>query len=284
MYQCANKLCLDNDPRNVAHVLTHDTHEPYLFKCRICGFESDTNPVDRSQYPSYERPPRSGKSYRRRSHVIERLSLHLENGPDVPASGYRIIEKYFLSDHYQARHAGRKLGKTDIRELLRFIDAEERRRTGTNPRFTNLYLENFKQIIHHLVQGVSHGTWDTSQFDATEAAIDKFKVQQALFKTMTPMNIMRVGRVFQIFSDIWDTWQRSDVPSERRFPERKHFPNFNMTFHRCFRILQIDDTQVDYAEFPAPKSKKSCEQVTFYLNELEAHAFTSGLLIKQETL
>lgn len=250
--------CGDTDIRNVFASGRSVGDSCYLpvpeWVCSLCGYVIDTHcdlPGDQSAF-SVLRKSGELHTYRRKSHVQERLSCHMAMDPIIPeADLVEIRNKFSAFARARDRPEGTYFNsspKLRVREILRALNEEH-----NTKRFTNKYYEKHKQIVAHLVRG-------------------------AKLKFLSPNQHGCICVLWVYFSSVWDRWQKDKPPSERKFPERIHFPNFNMTFIRCFRILKITEADVDFSEFPPPDTESSVSDNTRYLDALESEARDSGFI------
>jgi len=260
-YRCI--VCGDTNPRNVQS----EYHADYfcdLYHCLVCGCESRFDPVPQFQVSqTYGQPVvyGSARSYERKSHITERLSAHICMEPHIPEHDKKIIRKKHNEKlrQYPDSYCTGKLTKAKIRTILREIDYDaiptqipadpepkENKKKNGRPKiqkkrgFSTKYLEKFKSIIFFLTDG------------------------KQTFQTMTGEDIANVGQLFNFLSQTWNKWK-----SENRYPERKHFPNFNLVFRRIFKELQI--VNVDLEEFPLP-GEESVLCLQQYVDALIAEA------------
>lgn len=188
--------------------------------------------------------------YRRQSHVVERLSAATLREPVIPAEHQQ---------HIRAAAVGKPCDtKSDIQSILRSLDhAEEPVMTLKRCRvdglvghvevpvkWTAMYLERWKSIRAMLRAGEHE-----ESILANEIVVD-------------------VASLFMRFSRLWDRWQPPQFKYERerwRFPERKHFPNFNFMFRVCFELLRLE---YDPQEWPIPTKHKCLQRLEFYAMEM----------------
>lgn len=244
-YTCS--VCGDTDCSNV-DVVCNEMFDAYRWICSMCGNETNDQPPN-WKGPSIPYKRGSSQSYRRMSHVVERFSAHINMDPRVPERDFKKIQNVYVTLLADGTIKN-PIGKNEIRRILRFIDLRDK----GERKFSNLYLERFKQIITRL--------GDSS------------------LQNLACEKLARVGCLMKYWSHTWDHWQKDPVIQNRRFPERSHFPNFNQSFRRAFTLLGISETDVNFDEFPLPATAGSISRNTLYLDALENEAIKAGFLAR----
>jgi len=208
-------------------------------------------------------------SYNRRAHINERLYAHCLREPAVPAEHHCIIQEYM--DHYIRANCGAALAaggftpsKRDIQRILRSLDKSKKH---PEIKWCKKYLERWKSIAEFYVNPdyVFSAEMPTVQpsYNSTELAY--------------------VGQLFMAFSNLWDRWQPPSQKFDRsnwRWPDRKHFPNFNYMFRKIHALLGY--THHD-PYFPLPVS--STAKLDIYYNAMcKELGITVPPIPKQTTL
>lgn len=179
-------------------------------------------------------------TYKRIAHLNERLSQGVLMEPEIPQSDMDLIREEFesLGRQYfkKQRFDCNAITKKDIQDTLRSLDNKNK----TN--FTVKYLEKWKSIIFNL----------TGEFP----------------QIWTETEINKIGSMFLMFSDKWNEWQPPKSKYNRdnwRFPERKHFPNFNFIIRKCADLQGIE---YDPNDWPIPTTSRCVDRLNFYFEEM----------------
>lgn len=277
-YCCAN--CEDTNVDNVTSHYTRDS-DSSLFHCRVCGLESSINPIPLSQYNDrFSTTVVRGKqgTYRRKSHITERFRCHICKEPAIPENAkarIRSMYEQFISNGQLT--ASQNLAKPDIQKILRQIDAEDRQQLqSTNNTQGTVTTDN------HPEEGEQPPTKKVKhQRGYSIKYLEKFKTIICMlageWQDMKYLNDSQIGEtatVFCFFSHTWDQWKR-----EGRYPERKHFPNFNLTILRIFAEIDLLD-YVDLDEFPVPDKDSSKVNLDIYINALVEEAYKKKVLLR----
>lgn len=193
--------------------------------CCGCGHVLDGNQVEpvrqvasEESIQSKSRKKTYKNSYMCWVHLVERVSAHIREDPKVDSTDMDTIlhwhEKLFQANPFyrQLILCGRA-GKTEIQQLLRFVDKKE----GTKY-YCRKYLERWNSLVAFV-----------------------FKIS---LPTYTDKEAAHVLGLFNKFSQLWDTWQPKDehgqlIKEKAYFPNRDHFPNLNYAFQQIHNILDI---------------------------------------------
>jgi hypothetical protein len=156
---------------------------------------------------------------------MERLSQALGREPKIKDSDLAEIKSQYADSNPPA---DAKLTKRDIQRILRSLNAKHK-----SKRYTTCYLEKWRSIRAFLT-----GEEETEE----------------------DVGIVRLGYIFKAFSDKWDEM----TMEEGRFPERRHFPNFNFMFNQIIRLPGIK-VKVNPSNFPMPSRKCSERLMPYFL-------------------
>lgn len=228
------------------------------YLCGRCGFvfgHCDPVPVDERRKIEMAmgctRKHGELHSYKRRAHLVERLSAGTGREPAIKQEHQQLICERFCEMYadYVARHADERnygITKRDIGRVLRSLDAQH-----THRLFCVRYLEKWKTIRACVLTdglGLPHR--------------ERF---------MSEDLVVRLGAAFMRLSDIWDSLQNPRQPATQwRFSRRRHFPNFNYTIWRLLHYLVPADqheTEEWTDAWPLP-SAACISQIKPYVDEL----------------
>jgi len=178
-------------------------------------------------------------SYNRRAHINERMYAHCLREPLICRHDSDIIQTKL--EHHMFNNTGYTLSnatmptKRDIQHVLRSIDKQN---LHPQTKWCKKYLERWKSIAEVFMnpQHVDYPERPTVQI------------------TYTPQELSMVGQLFIAFSNVWDRWQPPRMKYNRstwKFPDRKHFPNFNYIFCKIHDLIGCSEHNV---YFPVPHS------------------------------
>ena len=178
-------------------------------------------------------------TYHRRAHLMERLSQSLCREPEIPDNDKQAIQEIYDGwkkfDKTFTQRIGNiqeKLYKRDVQRILRLLNSKEH-----NMKWTTKYLEKWKSISRFLYK-YEHNTEMTLQ--------------------ITENQIIKIGSKFITFSHLWDR-----LKQEGKFPERKHFPNYN--FILTLIAKDLCNIELDPEEFPLPSLKCQQKLIKYYI-------------------
>ena len=171
---------------------------------------------------------------------MERLSQALCREPEIEDKDKQTIKevydgwKNFDKEGFAKRVSKKEehLHKKDIQRILRFLNNKEK-----TIKWTTKYLEKWNTIRRFLY---------------------KEEHKEDLPLKLTENNIVKIGTKFDTFSYLWDNLKR-----EGKFPERKHFPNYNFIFTLIAK--DICNIELDPEEFPLPSPKCQQKLIKYYL-------------------
>lgn len=231
-YKCSN--CGDNNLNNLVD-------EDGCYVCVQCGFVLAAYPMV-PEHPDvvaqrstrvFRRGDRN--TYLRKAHIVERLNLAMCREPRIPNDRCALIYRFW-------RGSGADLpqSKADVRQLLRSLD---KKRVDTTFPYCQKYLEKWKSIRKFIYELEGVPLNDVPSIDV----------------------LCRIGTVFDRMSKVWSTWQPRNKPREQwKFPERKHFPSFNLVI---VRIHQLLDLPYDENDWPLP-GVECIKKVTKYIDAM----------------
>ena len=234
-YVCAG--CGDMD----SHNLVFDEGAHVCTRCGTVTAEGALKPDAPSvvsQRPTVTIRRGARKTYLRKAHIVERMSLALCQEPRIPRERKKIIY-----EQWQKSGLAAPATKTAVRRLLRLVD-----KSGVDASFNycQKYLEKWKSIRRMIYKRVNIPIPPLPKLDV----------------------IADIGTAFDHMSRLWTIWQMPLKPrSEWKFPERKHFPSFNLTI---VRLHELYGHPYDPDDWPLP-SPACCAKVNVYIDAMFRH-------------
>lgn len=195
-------------------------------------------------------------TYKRVSHLFERIYQHLCREPEICREDMEIIRREYKLKQKNSLVSWCKqrpiMKKKNVQIILNSIDKK-----NPNLKFSNKYLEKWKSIRRDLTGHEGH--------------------------FLTQGEINKVTALFSIFSDVWNSWQNPRDKKTKNtwvFEGRSHFLNFNYMFRRIFELCEIDYDKTEWLE---PITQGCKNDLDYYFNFLLKTVLNKNYLKEKQT-